>query len=379
MQTKSRKKKLKREKTLHSKREEHRLSRLDIRYNPNKPLPGQEHTPKLNRNFRITKPIRGKKIINFPKRMNFGDDKQNTINLINSIHQEAVYGLHSVVFLNHRELESISPDAALVLIAELDRSMKYCGSRRIRGNYPAKEEVAALLTEIGFYKFLNIAAPKGANNKSRRTFVKIRAGNASDGRIADNLISNFEKTIIIDPIARKRLYESLIECMDNVHAHAYRKHSNSDDLLGEWWMAGFCDPITYQVAFVFWDQGVGIPTTLKERLSIKIKGYTKWSETNIIKKAVNEGVSRRNSDRHGNGLPSLKGFIDELAPDGILRVISNYGDYLYCKNHKSRGNDMKTPLNGSLIVWTVNPDEKVLDPDGILDLSNESCQLRLEI
>lgn len=378
MPSKNHKRKHIREITLHRIREKHRLSRLNVQYNPNKELV-EHHVQKVNKSFKNIKPVRGKTTITLPTRMNFGDDIAETIEVINKIHKELVYGVHTEILLNQNKMECISPDAALVLLAELNRCLKYTGIRRVRGNYPAEEKVAILLKEIGFYKFLNVAPPETGNNESNRFYIKIRSGNESDGRVADNLISNFEKIIKFDPISRKRLYESLIECMDNVHAHAYLETRNSDDLLGEWWMAGFCDPGTGQVAFVFWDQGVGIPTTLKERLGIKIKGYLSWSETKIIQKAVNEGVTRKDSKRHGNGLPSLKCFIDESSPDGFLRVMSRHGDYLYCKNHKERSTDLKVQLNGSLIVWTINPDQGIVTPEGIIDLSKENFQLRLDI
>lgn len=363
---------------LHRTREKHRLSRLNVKYNPNKPN-STGHILKLNKKFKCITPKFGKVTINLPKRMNFGDDINETVDTINKIHQQLVYGDYSEIYIDQRNIECISPDAALVLLAEINRCLQYSGSRRIKGNYPVEEKVAILLKEIGFYKFLNIAPPETGNNKPDRIYIKICSGNKSDGQIADNFISKFEKVIKFDPISRKRLYESLIECMDNVHAHAYLENRHSDDLLGEWWMAGFCDPGTGQVAFVFWDQGVGIPTTLKEKLSLRIRGYIEWSEAKMIQKAVNEGITRRDSTRHGNGLPSLKCFIDESSPDGFLRVISKHGDYMYCKNHKARSNDLSSPINGSLIVWTINPDQNIVSPDGIIDLSKENYQLRLEI
>ena len=99
----------------------------------------------------------------------------------------------------------------------------------------------------------------------------------------------------------------------------------------------------------------------------------------MIQKAVNEGVTRKDSKRRGNGLPSLKYFIDESSPDGYLRVISNHGDYMYCKNHKPRSVDLPTPMSGSLIVWKINPDQNIISPEGIVDLSNENYQLGLSI
>lgn len=367
-----------REVRLQKLREAHRLARLNVKYNPNKQLIGK-HTPRLNERFKEKAPIRGRKIISLPMRMNFGDDIEDTVSSINDLHNEIIYGDAYEIFIDQRDIECVSPDAALVLIAEINRCLEYSSSRRVRSNYPRNNNVAKLLTDIGFYRFLNVRAPVINENESNRFFVKVSAGNESVGRVADNLISNFEKVIKFDPLSRKRLYASLIECMDNVHAHAYVENRSTPDLLGEWWMSGFCDPGTGQVAFVFYDQGVGIPTTLKEKLTRKVKSYLNMDDSKIIKNAVEKGVTRTESKRHGQGLPSLKDFIDELSPSGFLRVISNKGDFMYCKNFKSRSQKIQSNLNGSLIVWTIEADPSIVSPEGIIDLSKENAQLRLQL
>ncbi len=369
-----------RERRLHRIREEKRLARLAVSYNPDKFL--SKDYPNINKKFEVTEPSQGKIIISFPRRMNFREDLDPTLEFLNQLRDEMLYGTHSEVFLEHKNLEKITPEVAVILLAEMQRCVEYKSSaKRFRGNYPSNEEVASILIDIGFYSSLNIKAPPKTHRNDNRVFFKIIPGNETDARIANQLVSHFEKVISFDPIARKRLLAALIECMDNVHNHAYRDSKTTPDLLGEWWMAGFIDKDTEQVAFIFFDQGVGVPTTLREKWVIKMKRLAGMNDGELIKEAVLKGITRRQSKRHGNGFPSFKEFINATPNEagGFLRVISNSGDYSYCKNTKIPPEMLKIPLNGSLLIWSLQTDREIVGPGGRIDLSSEGYQTKLPI
>jgi hypothetical protein len=352
-----------RELRLQRKREAHRLARLDASYDANKPI-GLTHSLDLNKNFRPAEPARGKKIFSLPRSLNFDSDEQETVHVLTTLKSELLYGDASEVFMDQKSLEEISPEAAVVLYAELRRCLAYASRRkRIRGNYPASANAAKMLAEIGFYRALNVPEPSREKQQASRIYFKLISFNRTDGRIANSLISTFQNVISFDSIAKKRLYAALTECMDNVRAHAYTKDDPlKPDLFGEWWMAGFCDLASREVAFVFFDQGVGIPSTLKSKLEHRLMSFLKWGDTDLIKIAVEEGISKERGERHGSGLPSLKEFINELSPGGFLRVIANRGDYTY---YKKRAPTMSSPtasLDGSLIVWSIQPEPETVTP-----------------
>lgn len=359
----------------HVRREKRRLSRLGVRYNENRPA--EDYVK--NTNFQVILPRRGREILSLPKHLNFGDAAEVTIDTLNQISRKAIFGDASELIIDKKQLESISPDAAVALTAEIKRCLNYCGSRRIRSNYPVNQKVASLLTDIGYFRYLNVASPSIDKSTAARTYIKVKSGHQSDGRVAGGLIQTFERAIRFDDLAKKRLYGALIECMDNVRQHAYRNDSKEPDLLGEWWMAGFSDNGTGQVAFIFYDQGVGIPTTLRDKIGVNIRSRLGWTEAQMLEFAVKEGLTRTGSDRRGTGLPSLREFIDELSPSGFLRVLSNRGDYMYCKNHRHKRTELDVSLRGSIIVWTIEPDVNVVGPDGVIDLSRETTQLRLRL
>jgi hypothetical protein len=314
--------------------------------------------------------------------MNFREDLEATLEFFRELRNELLYGLHTEVILDSEDVERITPEAAIILFAELQRCLEYKSKgKRVRGNYPTNATVAKILTDIGFYSSLNVKPPPTSVKETGRSFFKIIPGNMTDARVANRLVAHFEKVVTFDPIARKRLLAALIECMDNVHNHAYRSDNDSPDLVGEWWMAGFVDKKVGQVAFIFFDQGVGVPTTLREKWSVKLRRLIGMNDGELIQEAVLRGITRRSSERHGNGFPSLKEFINEISDDagGFLRVISNSGDYSYCKHTNTKPATLSRPLDGSLMIWSLQPEREIVDSNGRIDLSSEGVQTRLEL
>lgn len=349
MPTKRQKELRQREILLQQKREKHRLARQGRHYDPNRPL---GHKPKINRNFRAVEPIGGRIVLEAPPKMNLSENLAETLEYFEKLRHECISGKCRTIVTDFKSLTELSPAAAVVLISELHRVYEYCGNREMKGTYPNDPNIIAILRDIGFFKFFRIPCPKVDKN-TIRSYFKIVPGNVSRGKIADQLIKTFEREQPFELAARRRLYDALIECMDNVHAHAYSKNSDFPELLGEWWMAGYYDHESCEMTFLFFDQGVGIPTTIRQRRHQSLSQRLAWPDHLAIEEAVMVGVSRRDSERHGNGLPSLKEVIDQLDGEGYLRVISVNGEFQYNKQKDSVAKELDIPLNGSLVVWSI--------------------------
>lgn len=333
---------------LQRKREKYRLARLTAKYNPNK---RRRRTSRTNPRFQPVEPTRGVKIIRAPTALNLSDAMDDTLEFIGKIHHSIIYGDKVYIRIDLSVVAELSPAAALVFITEIKRCAQYAGSRRISGLWPQDAKVMKTLDDIGMFRILNIRRPPRPNYD--QSYFKIMEGVRSEGKVADALIRHFERNGKFQLIARKRLFSALIECMDNVRIHAYDRASTNPHLEGEWWMAGYCDFEKNNVMFLFFDQGDGIPATIKEREEKTLKQRIMWSESDRLRDAVMIGVSRQQGKRRGRGLPSLKGFIDELADEGYLRVISNRAEFTYQKNMRSESKDLRKSLNGSLIAWSI--------------------------
>lgn len=347
------KKRLLKEKLLWRKREDHRLARLNKTYNPNKEIVIPNAVTR-NEDFKIAAPSKGTRRLEAPSKLNFNEQIHETISYLQQIKLELLFGENAAVYLDLTKVDEISPEAALVLLAELTRGVYYTEKKKkIGGNYPRGDIASEMLTKIGFFKIFQIKTPQFKRSSDPRIYFKAVFGNQSDGRRTQPLTRLLDYVEGLPPLLSKKLYAALIECMDNVKAHAYPPSPTPrPDLIGEWWMAGFIDPSIQQLAIVFYDQGVGIPTTIKELRSIRFKSYISLSDERIIRKAILTGLSRKKSGRRGSGLPSLREIVD-VAPGGFLRVVSNEGDFTYCKNSRHRSTPLSSKFDGSLIIWSI--------------------------
>lgn len=377
----NRSRQLARERRLQRTRSARHIERQMHPYSANKPT-FYRHEAASNVKFRPAEPRSGRTVLGIPRQMDFTDNMEETIVFLKRLREVIIYSDFSEVMLDHSKTIYVSPESAVCYFAELKRSLAHCHKRkRVRINYPSDPDVAGLLCDIGLYEEFSIRKPSNRVQDAARKFFRVVPGNQTEARMADELIRHLENQVDFPPVARKRLVGALIECMDNVKNHAYRNESVTPEFKGEWWMAGFYDTSLRQVALVFLDQGMGIPTTLREKWTVRIKSLVGLTQARLIRYAVQTGVTRRSSRRHGNGLPSLKGFIDELPEyaGGFLRVVSNRGDYTYCKHASESVTENQVEFDGSLLIWSIHPHQEKVRAGGRIDLSDKNLQTELAL
>jgi len=79
----------------------------------------------------------------------------------------------------------------------------------------------------------------------------------------------FEHVAGMHPLVSKKLYGLLLSVWTMLKRMHTRIAFPQAELNRRVWMAGFADPAKGQLAFAFFDQGVGIPTTIKEKRAIR--------------------------------------------------------------------------------------------------------------
>jgi len=318
-----------------------------------------EHRPIVNPRFRVKGKGHGTLRIELPEKLDFLDfsDRDAALILVAKIKKAALYERHKRIVLDFSAVKYVSADVALILLAEIQRCRTYCkGKTYLTGTYPKEHAVSSLLNEIGFFNALGVKGPKLPATYSSRTYLKIERENKTLASVADNLLDCFCEEVNFDPDDRKRLHVALIECMDNVFQHAYSGDSPDPHLYKEWWMAGYADHKEGLVSFVFYDQGAGIPKTIKSRKSRRVTDFlNSWSDSRWIERAIRKPISRHDSRRRGHGLEKLKKFLERTDMSGTLRVMANRGEVVLAAGGSPIFNDFSTPLEGSLIVWTLKP------------------------
>lgn len=322
---------------------------------------------KINKRFKPAKykgPIRQ---IECPKILNMENCRDQTISFINEIRKSFLTEENSGIRLNFDLVEEISPEAALLLLAEIERCFRYNYQKKIYGSRPPAHQVKELLSEIGFFEYFSTPTPQYEKTK-KRTYTKVKSGNKTQGELVSKLIDNFESIGPFSPSLKRFLYGALVECMDNVNQHAYQKELSKGlpTLQGMWWMMGYCDENFSEISFIFYDQGSGIPATLKNKWEKAIGGFFK-EDNEYITEAIREGSSRLKNVRRGNGLPKLARLMD-MSPLGQLFVHSNKAYNLFQAvegKAEDVSHDASEHLQGTLVSLKI-----IRQPDDTLSLLN---------
>lgn len=332
-----------------------RSKRRYKRYSPR--LPIVAHTPEINPRYErsTASKFRGTHFIHIPQRLDCEADAdwEMLTSLLKEIKRAALDGHYRRVVLNFHEVQAMAPEAAVTIVAEIQRCSEYCDPRTtITGTYPASPEVASLLTDLGFFKALDIRVPALPKAFQRRSYVQIERHNSTVAEIADELLDCFSEVFPFDTEDRKRLHVALVESMDNVFEHAYLPASTDPDLVKEWWLAGYADKVEGTISFTFYDQGAGIPTTIRARKKDRLPSYVgRWTDGQWISRALSKGVSRHASKRRGHGLMKLKEFIEGLDVEGSLRVVANHGLVTFQADGSGSISNIAKDLHGTLVSW----------------------------
>lgn len=332
-----------------------RAARRGKSYNPRSAE--LSHTPKLNPNYRMggDRKFKGTCTLQIPERLDCvtAEDWDLLSKLLRDIRRAALVDHLRRVVLNFHDVQSMAPEAAVIIVAEIQRCKEFSDRRTtVTGTYPVSHDVASLLCDVGFFKALQIKAPALPKAFKPRTYVQIERHNLTIAEVADQLLDCFSEVFAFDGDDRKRLHVALVESMDNVFEHAYLPDSTRPDLIREWWLAGYADKDEGTISFTFYDQGAGIPSTIRARQADKIRSYLAgWTDGQWIHRALSKGISRHASKRRGHGLVKLREFIDRIDVEGSLRVIANRGFVTFNSNGKNSISNITKELHGTLVSW----------------------------
>ncbi len=279
-------------------------------------------------------------------------------------------------FLDFATMKVCAPSAALVLASEFDRARQLTPWSISPINIDAwRRDVVNVLDEIGYFKLLEIPRPQVAapTDPNRIRIVPFRTGHTRENEEVGNLVSTLADMIIEahnvttptpEPTSEMhRLFDALIEAMENVLKWAYPDAQNAT-MVKNWWMTGAVDASNKRLTIVVYDQGVSIPARLPE-----------WAGYSLVKKGFKrlfgDGVEIRDQQHdaaqmhlamsarlssatgmphHGKGFPAFKTAVD-ICKKGRLRIISRRGEFIYETGSKAVGRVLNTPLQGTLIEW----------------------------
>ena len=276
-------------------------------------------------------------------------------------------------YIDFREIRTISPSAALVLAAELDRwnNELLVKIRKARLHAVDVEDwdpnVRRLLSDMGFFELLQVSWPQTepANNgsSSRLSFVKFRTGHQVDGKEIDDLRSADLEPFVGVP-NRYHLYAAVTEAMTNVVHHAYP--SSAKPATPNWWLSASRNAESGECVIMIYDQGVGIPETLprnfREQLRSLIPETLTKDHARMIEAAHELKRSSTRQVHRGHGLGrDIRNYVGIINRNSRYRVLSLRGEYIRDTDSRGRNTDIRRnhnrSLSGTLIEWKLTSEE----------------------
>lgn len=309
----------------------------------------------LNPHFRPVGAIRGIEEVAFPPRMDLQDNRDVTVHLLRALQQAILESDSLRVVLRMDTLNSISEAAAVMLVAEIERCILYSPDRKeVSGRVPAYEsEAYTVLQGLRAFDFLNIPSRTKLLPPAHKDWFNIFSGRETDGdRLGElqDYFHPFVKQFFPENDSKwdRQFYKAMLDAASNTLEHAYDPPGRSPWIIGRWWAAGIVNALERSICFVFWDQGLGIPRTMRRKV-VDILQH----DDGLIERAIQEGYSRyRGNARRGHGLSELLDLL-LVSPSGEFEIHSGLATHVRRKAGEAFSQRHTLDIQGTMLVWTV--------------------------
>ena len=294
--------------------------------------------------------------IECPEDFSLESNFDSVVNVIHRIRSQSGRGRRQGVYIDFRQIKQLSPTAALVLAAELDR-WNHLGSRSRVRSVDVEEwdsTIRVLLQDMGFFDLLHVpsdSVPVDGSDPDLR-YVKFRTGSRAEGEAITRLRERDLEPIVGAMPQRERLFAAVTEAMTNVVQHAYKRTTKRPN----WWLSASRNPATSEVSIIIYDQGAGIPTTLPRRYSEHLRRFRLRDHAQMIRAAHNLKRTATKEPHRGHGLElDIRGYLNVLECEASYRVVSLNGEYICMRTRDGvDSHELKShaePLPGTLIEW----------------------------
>ena len=294
------------------------------------------------------------------------------VDVIEQIRSHGDHRARQPIYINLRKIEFISPSAALVFTAELDRFNRSLEMRGISGKLRAvdaqrwNDRVYCLLKDMGFFDLLEDPASgiQSEIDSAGLKFVKFRTGGQEEGQAILDL-----QSLDLEPLAgtvpeKNYFYVAISEAMVNAAQHAYP--DSLDAPKPNWWLSASWDAQTNELVVLIYDQGIGIPESLPRQGVVEkaIHAFFINDHSRLIRAAHELHRSGSGDNFRGRGLgENIRNYIDRIDCDSSYRVLSLRGEYVRVNSKDALFSNVdhrrdvlvnhKRSLPGTLIEWKI--------------------------
>ena len=279
-------------------------------------------------------------------------------------------------YLDLRPLEKITPAAALLLVAELQRwNILHRRKMQSRDVDQWNPTVRSLLRQMGFFELLNAEVPPDEDDLSKGIiFLPFHSGKDTDGAPIRKLRQMIEQRAgALQGRARRLLFQGVSEAITNVVHHAYPKSRTREQRAAQYyWMSASIDMATGAIIVMVLDHGVGIPRSFprkapagmaKRMFMLQIAKFLSArsmsrfdDDVGMIEAAIELGQTSTGFLNRGHGLTrDIKALPIQIGGTAKLRIVSNRGVYIYTHSgdgtENVRAENRRNSLDGTFIEW----------------------------
>jgi hypothetical protein len=291
-------------------------------------------------------------------------------NLYTFLRQLAEIPAPCKVFIDFSKVTEIKVSAVLVLFAHLEIMLQGQPSRRVLWKKPTDILINSRLSELGIWALLG-ESYNSVSGTIRICSVSYEENQSDERKPLRDAITYAKSSIALhqEPNLTEDVddvvFGAISESFTNVWQHAYAedlrlKYRTLSDMpsVKKWWIA--LRHIDGQLFMAVYDVGVGIPFSTRQKawysaLRRDVLGVLTGvsADNQDIITALEYGNSRYKIQGRGNGLPAMKKFV-EINPDGVLRIMSGKGMYIYrSQADKASSDDLEFSFPGTLVQWNV--------------------------
>jgi hypothetical protein len=270
-----------------------------------------------------------------------------------------------------RPCRTITPEACLLLTAELERCVRQRPQTQVWVRYPNLSAMSDDLDDFGFFSHLKMDQPvrfrPRRTDRQQKGAILVRSGVKEEITLKLRDIASVTNALYADSAYAEAVEIALQEAMTNVMSHAFPGGDAQQP--ARWWFAGRTDEKRNEAVFYALDLGVGIPARAPTTMGNEITEF--WlrqseqppvmRDKHILEAAVKarriEGIEARNN----NGLPAMIGLVETDSWSGSVQIDSGRAGYEFSKKVGQNGHPVCTercygfrrPFPGTLVVWRV--------------------------
>ena len=323
---------------------------------------------RINREYRLGSPTEHVRI-ELASNFNFSSNYDETVESLQTFKKKVF--THSDpkvkrdVYVDLSTVRNISVAGALVLAAEIHRWKIIKQIRLVtRGDENWDQNVKGLFYSFGLFELLNVKPVIAENYENRDEVAALPLYSSTKletGLLNIKIWKANELELIQNHL--RILYPAIIEASINAVYHAYPKEGKFlFQHTKRFWVTACIVKSGTMVRFLVYDQGVGIPKTLKtryvpEKIRNQIKniiGLRKLSnnDSSLIEAALELSRTRMEQGRRGKGLmqvinPAIK------IPDAKVRIFSGFGQIEVFSKDRIDKRENSYHIGGTLIEWTI--------------------------